>query len=120
MFQELKTLYSLFLSYTTFYFWNNCPDYSICYVVYSICNVYKNNGNIQNAINTIITYVGKFWKVEYTRLQAITICVKTVRVTRAPNILLLRQEVYLRIRDHSLLTIEVFQFIQFTGVLTSM
>ena len=69
---------------------------------YSICSVYKNNGNIQNAIN-IITYVGKFRKVEYTRLQAITICVKTVRETQALNILLLRQEVYLRIRDHSLL-----------------
>ena len=47
--------------------------------------MYKNNGNIQNAIN-IITYVGKFWKVEYTRLQAITICVKTVRETQALNI----------------------------------
>ena len=40
--------------------------------------------------------------------------------TQALNILLLRQEVYLRIRDHSLLTTGVFQFIQYTGVLTSM
>ena len=37
---------------------------------YSICSVYKNNGNIQNAIDTIITYVRKFWKVEYTRLAS--------------------------------------------------
>ena len=52
--------------------------------------------------------------MEYTRLQAITICVKTVRETQALNILLLRQEVYLIIRDHALLTAGVFQFIQYS------
>ena len=78
---------------------------------YSICSVYKNNGNIQNAINII------------TRLQAITICVKTVRETQALNILLLRQEVYClpqNQRSFTTMTTGVFQFIQYTGVLTSM
>ena len=41
MFQEFETLvtYSLLLSYTTFYFWKYCSDYSMCYVVflYVVC-----------------------------------------------------------------------------------
>ena len=68
MFKELRTLYILFLSYTIFYFWKKFRlFYMLC--SYSICSVYKNNGNIQNAIN-IITYVWKFWKVEYTMQAA--------------------------------------------------
>ena len=98
MFKELKTLYILFLSYRYYLLFLKNSDYSICCVTayrivqlcsYSICSVYTNNKNIQNAININVTYVWKFWKVEYTRQQAITICMKTVRETQALNILLL-------------------------------
>ena len=56
------------------------------------------------------------YRISYTRLQALTICVKTVRRTRGIIILLLKQDVYLRIRDHSLLTTAVIQFIGCTCI----